>query len=767
MKKILSILFGLLIFTVWAQESPLRQIRVSNQTALNQAIRNSKPGDIIIMTNGVWKNIRIEFKASGTVERPIVLKAETPGKVTIEGESNLKIGGSFLIVKDLYFKNGYTPTKDVIQFKVDDQTVANNCTITNCVIDTFTQPERSMPDHWIEFWGRNNELSNSYITGKYNSGPTIMVRLDGNENIKNYHKIVNNYFGPRPRKGGPHGETIQIGDSYTSMVPSHTIVNNNLFDHCNGEVEIISSKSNDNQITNNIFFESEGSVVLRHGNYAKIDGNVFIGNDNSEFIGGIRVINTGHWITNNYFYKLRGKMFRSPLAVMNGIPQSPQNRYNQVTDVVVAYNTFIDCVAPLQFGVGSNVDQSEVLPKTEIRSARPKRMIVANNLIYNHTADDSPIIAHDKLDGITFKENILNPENKNNINSDGMIVKNFNVHEISKYLFVPATNFTEIYQGFDFNAIKTDIFGTERTTKNAVGCTIVPVKDHTVLISKKNYGTSWFNPDTPIRKPKILKASSSKELVAQIARANSGDVITLKNGTYIFNKSLPVNKNLTIRTIIEQDKAELRFTGSGMGFQIYPATRLELENLIIKGNGTQNAFETLPKGMSRSYNLFLKNIEIDNFNSVLEVAKDSFADTISIANSVIQNTNFGLQLNKEIDDRGEYNAEFVLIENTKFNSVKNNILDFYRGGYDESTIGGYLVFKNNIVTHSGGSEKDQILMKNRGIVNVFISDNIFKINPVKTIAVLWGEKDQKPLNNTIEDSGEFRIVQNLKLKLMY
>jgi hypothetical protein len=80
--------------------------------------------------------------------------------------------------------------------------------------------------------------------------------------------------------------------------------------------------------------------VTRHGNYCTIDGNYFNGDDISENIGRIRLINTGHWVTNNYFYNLKGQNFRSPLAVMNGIPKSPLNRYNQVTDVVVAHNTW-------------------------------------------------------------------------------------------------------------------------------------------------------------------------------------------------------------------------------------------------------------------------------------------------------------------------------------------------------------------------------------------------------------------------------------------
>ena len=58
-------------------------------------------------------------------------------------------------------------------------------------------------------------------------------------------------------------------------------------------------------------------------------------------------------------------------------------------------------------------------------------------------------------------------------------------------------------------------------------------------------------------------------------------------------------------------------------------------------------------------------------------------------------------------------------------------------------------------------------MKNRGIVNVKFVDNTFKNNPVKLVAILWGEKGQKEENTTLVNSGEIKIVQNLKLKLVY
>jgi poly(beta-D-mannuronate) lyase len=768
MKRTVLISSLLILFITCKLAAQTNSIKVTNINELNDAIKNCKAGNVIVMANGVWNNVEIAFYGNGTKENPITLTAEEKGKVTIEGASNLKIGGNYLEVSGLYFKNGYTPSENVIQFKIDNTKVANHCKVTQCVIEEFTQPNRDVSDHWVEFWGRHNALSNNYITGKSNFGPTVMVRLEGNENIYTYHQITNNHFGPRPRKGGPHGETIQIGNSETSMTPAHVNVSNNFFDRCNGEVEIISSKSNFNSFTNNVFFESEGSLVLRHGNYAKIDGNVFIGNDASKFMGGIRVINTGHWITNNYFYKINGEAFRSALAVMNGIPKAPQNRYNQVTDVVVAYNTFIDCKSPWQFSVGSNVSQSAVLPASEIRSARPERVVIANNLIYNQVADVKPIVNYDKVDGVAFKNNLINNENKSEVKPEGLITKDFSVTKKSNDLFVLNENINDVYAGFDFETITKDLFGNDRNSnKNSIGAIVNPVKENAVLIDKTKYGTSWFSPENGKTNPKTFNVSTSEALVNALKDANSGDVISLKKGKYTVNSNLKIDKDLSIVSKDKNNRPELIFTSEKTAFEMHPKGNLKLKNIVLTGNKSQNTFTTLDKNMSKAYNLFIDHVEIKNFKSVLEVSKGSFADSVLVTNSLIKNCERGFMLNKETNDGGDYNAEFVTITNTTFDNIQEVVLDYYRGGYDESTIGGNLLLKNNTITNSGKAEKDQILIKNRGIVNVAFANNTFKNNPVKVIAILWGEKGQEPGENTISNSGKIEVVQNLELKLMY
>ena len=775
MKKIIYS-FGLCMLLIACSNSLIvNSIKVTNIDELNKAIDSCKAGDQIILANGIWKDVQIKFRGKGTKDKPITIKAETTGKVTIEGESYLKFGGEYLVVEGLYFKNGFSPSNAVIDFKISSKDkpdeISNNCKVTNCVIEDFNKPKRDKSDLWVQFWGRHNTLSNCYIAGKTNRGPTVRVSIAGIESINNYHQIVNNHFGPRPVKGGPSGETIQLGDSYTSMSPSHTMVANNLFEECNGEVEVISSKTNFNIFKNNVFYKSEGSLVTRHGNYSMIDGNYFIGDGENENYGGIRIINTGHWVVNNYFYGLKGKSFRSPLAVMNGIPKSPLNRYNQVTDVVVAYNTYVNCSAPWQFGVGTNIAQAKVLPKSEIRSARAIRTTVANNIIYNEKGLESIVVENDKADGVAFMKNIINNQGVAFKDFDGGIIEaSLDLKKISDNMYIPTgiPNDFEAFNGFDFNTIETDLLRVSRKDNNSIGAIIGKDVFNPNILDKSKYGTTWFSNEVEARDPVIHAVTSAEELQTKINRASNGDVISLIKGVYNIDKSVVINKTLTIQS--EPDaKAQLIFSGASNTplFSLQPKGKLTINNIVLKGNISNYAFASLKQNMSNHFGLTVSNSEISNFNYVLKAYKESFAERITFENTTISNCENGIELSEEKNDKGDYNTEYLTINNCNFNTIKANVIDYYRGGYDESTIGGNLLLTNSTFINCGAKEKNKRLLNHNGIVNVNITKNTFKNNPVQFVSILWGAKNNVESDNNLMNSGQIKTEENLVMTMMY
>lgn len=770
-----SLFIGLFILILsscqTSKEGSLSSITVKDGAELQKALDSAKAGDEIVMANGVWKDVEIRFNRQGTEETPITLRAETPGEVFLEGQSDLKFGGEYLTVSGLYFRNGYTPSNAVVDFKINEDSVANHCRFTNSVIEGYNPPKRDRKDHWVEFWGRNNQMDHCYLAGKSNEGPTVRVEIKGNRNIKNFHQIVNNHFGPRPRKGGPKAETLQLGDSFSSMSPSNTTVAHNLFEECNGEVEVISSKTNFNEFRNNVFYKSEGSLVTRHGNYCTIDGNYFIGDGESENYGGIRIINTGHTVTNNYFFDLKGKNFRSPLAVMNGIPKSPLNRYNQVTDVTVAYNTWVNCPSPLQFGVGTNISQAEVLPPSEIRSARPIRTLLANNVIYNEVGDAMPIVAHDSIDGITFENNFIDNKGVTFPAIDGLESAEMTVNKINDYVWIPRlTNKKEIYQGFGFEEFKTDLFGNSRDGQDAIGAVGRPITTDPMILDKSKYGADWFSNEQPESNPNTLTATNvDGDLAAKITEAKDGDIVVLKAGTYRISEPLTINKKITLKSADENQKAELFYqgeTGTPL-LAMHPKGDLSLENINLKGTKTQYAFASLKDNMSSHYNLSVSKCSITDFDYVLKAYKESFAEEIAFTGTSLNNCTNGIELSEETNDKGDYNVEFLTVDLCTFNQIDANVIDYYRGGYDESTIGGNLMVTNSTFTNCGSKESNGILLNTRGIVNVNISNNTFQNNPVQLVALLWGAKNNSHSENVIKNSGKIVVEENLELKLVY
>ncbi|WP_036156612.1 chondroitinase-B domain-containing protein [Maribacter forsetii] len=773
MKKCFLLLaFVFLLLSCGEQSSSSSAITVKDINELNTAIAEAKPGDDIVMANGDWKNVNIKFVAYGNEKNPITLRAETPGEVLITGTSDLKLAGEYLKVNGLYFTNGSSPSSAVIDFGISEDSVANHCKITNSAIIDFNKAQRNQTDLWVLFKGRHNELDHCYIAGKSNRGPTVRIDLAGNNSIKNYHKITNNYFGPRPPKGGPSAETIQLGNSFTSMAPSHTLVANNFFDHCNGEVEVISSKTNFNEFRNNVFYKSEGSLVTRHGNYCIIDGNVFIGDENSEQIGGVRLIGTGHWVTNNYFYNLNGQTFRSPLAVMNGIPKSPLNRYLQVTDVVVANNSWVNCVSPWQFGVGSNTDQKDILPKSEIRSATPIRTTVANNLIYNDKGDKQPIVTHDSIDGIRFKSNVINNQGVMFKAVDGLTQKDFGTSIADGNILMPDNSLAEfeLYNGFEFDQITADLFGNSRADNNMVGAVIGKPVNKKDMMDVSLYGTDWYaNTASKNESGKTHSAGTTDELANVLSTANSGDTITLTAQQYSITSPLKIDKSITIMAATPEAKAIIEYEGAAKtpAFEMNPKGQLTLKNIQLVGNKEQYAFASLKNNMSSLYNLSIIDCEISNFDYVLKAYKLSFSEYITFTSTQIKNCANGIELSEETDDKGEYNAENITIDNCLFDGVAKNVIDYYRGGYDESTVGGNLIVTNSTFTHCGSKAEEGLLLNTYGIINVNLANNKFIDNPVKLVARLWGAKNNKSSNNEIKNSGELVVQENLPLKLMY
>jgi len=715
-------MFGLLlIFGVFAgSNSHAATIRVSSQSEYHNATKNLQPGDTVELANGEWANFEIVFSGIGEKDKPITLTAEEKGKVFITGLSNLRIAGEYLVVSGLVFKDGYTPTSEVVSFRRNKENLANNSRVTEVVIDGFNNPERTESDYWVSMYGKNNRFDHNYLAGKNNNGVTMAVRLNSEASQLNRHRIDHNYFGHRPILGSNGGETLRIGTSHYSMSNSFTVVENNYFDRCDGEVEIISNKSGGNVIRGNVFFESRGTLTLRHGNDNLVENNVFFGNG-VDHTGGIRVINKRQMIRNNYMEGLTGTRFGSAFVIMNGVPDSPINRYHQVENTTIINNTIINA-SHIELAAGSDSE----------RSAVPKTTRFNNNLVYNEDGKD-PFTIHDDISGIKFKGNVHNEM------AEFQIGSGFSSHDIKLIrqdngLLVPAGG-----------ALKGK--GIDADFK---------------VLDRSETGPDWYpKPEKTARfdtgQTHTIEADGD-QLIKAVANAKAGDVIELKPGNYLVEKIITLDKAVTIRAM-NGEKPTLEYERTTL-FEIQEGGALKLEGLIISGKSAPDVagnslVRTSRYSMLDAYDLIVRDCEVRDLDvnhsfNFLTVAKGTFAEHIEIHNSSFSNiTGAILPLDRETDDLGLYNAEYVVVTNSTFNNIGKAMLTIYRGGTDESTFGPHVEISDTSLVLVGGNKRNKTgaSVHLHGIQVVDIKNNEFKDSRPTRVVQTVGEPVTRIRNN--------------------
>ncbi|GAA4272558.1 hypothetical protein GCM10022258_18520 [Aquimarina gracilis] len=705
---------------------------VDSIEALHTAIKTAKPGDSIILAKGTWKNVELVFEGKGTKDKPITLTVEEKGQTSLEGASYLQMAGEYLVVSGLVFKNGFTPTSEVISFKKDKKNFASHSRLTECVIDNYSNPERREQDYWVGVYGKNNRIDHNHFEGKGNLGVTMAVRLNSKKFIENNHQIDHNYFGPRQTLGSNGGETLRIGTSHHSMSNSNTLVEYNYFDRCGGELEIISNKSCQNTFKNNVFYECRGTLTMRHGNETLVKNNVFIGNGIPS-TGGIRVINGQQTVENNYAIGLTGYRFGGALVVMNGVPNSPLNRYFQVADAKIKNNTFINCDY-IQLCAGSDQE----------RSAIPINSVMENNIFYNENKNDI-FTVYDDISGIQFSNNLISPNTKP-ISEKGFFPKKITLTKNSNGFLSPSD------KGLNTGAI---------------------LKEE--ILSKQNTGVSWYP-----KKNKVLTFNSGKTiqvapgintLFDAVKNSKPGDIIELTSvHGYLETKTINITHPLTITSFLE--KSTVLFEKKSL-FDIQNGGSLQLNRLIFDGKEAPDysgnaVIRTSKYSMNKNYKLIIndcqfKNLTVNHSYDVFKIFKNTVADTIKITNSTFSNISGNvLSLDKEIGENGIFNAEFVILKNNVFKNIDGAVLNLVRDGKDESTFGPFLTFDHNVVINVGNGKRN----KNKkaitlvGVQNTAIKNSIFQDSKGIQMHLVVGGPIAKVSNTNFFNSEKVVVTGN-------
>ena len=708
------ILLLLAIAGFYVAQAQALEVRVASQREYREAVKHLQPGDTIVLANGEWEDFEVLFVGAGKAGQPITLTAETKGRVLLTGRSNLRLAGAHLVVSGLVFTRGYSPTGTVIAFRRNKRELANHSRVTEVVIDHYNNPERYETDVWVMMYGRHNRFDHNHLEGKNNAGVTLAVRLDSEESRQNRHRIDHNYFGPRPVLGSNGGETLRIGTSRYSMNDSLTLVENNYFDRCNGEVEIISNKSGGNVFRGNLFYESRGTLTLRHGNGNLVEGNVFIGNHVAH-TGGIRVINKRQTIRNNYLYGLTGHRFGGALVVMNGVPNSPLNRYHQVEDTIIENNSII-ASDHIELAAGSD----------EERTATPRSSSFRNNLIYREDGMD-PIAVHDDVNGITFSGNLTNVINAAAI-ATGFDRVAFPLVKADNGLWYPG------------GALSARVVGASRNLK---------------VLKKASTGVSSY----PKPGPKARFDSGNtvsihpgeNALSNAISAAGAGDVIELAEGQYQVARTLVIDRPLTVRNAPARGRASIAFERTAL-FELADGGSLKLIGVKVTGASAPDVagnavIRTSRYSMLNNYALIIEDstiVDLDTNHSFdfFTSAKSTFADRITISRSTFRNiTGSVLSMNREIENLGIYNGEYIVISESAFSNVQGAVAAIYRGGTDESTFGPHFEMTRAKVDSVGQGRRNasRASVSLHGVQSITIRDNTWSDSqPIVIVETVGG-----------------------------
>jgi hypothetical protein len=258
-------------------------IQVNSLSALQTAINNAVPGDVIVLANGVYTaGTDITISKQGTAAQPITITAQTIGGAEITGTAGFNVvsPARYIIIC------GFRFTHSASQATMASGT--SFCRWTRNVFETPGDGEN------LSLNGNDHEVDYNTFQHKNAMGRFITLRGSGSQ-IGQRIRIHHNYFFDHNRQTANGAESVQIGLSGYSLSSGNSIIEYNLFEECEGENEMVSIKASAITFRYNTIRNCPAHLTLRHGNRNLVYGNYFINTP------GVRIFGDDHAIYSNHF----------------------------------------------------------------------------------------------------------------------------------------------------------------------------------------------------------------------------------------------------------------------------------------------------------------------------------------------------------------------------------------------------------------------------------------------------------------------------------
>lgn len=332
-----------------ASQSQPMTIPVASVSELYKAVDAAQPGQTILMADGVYNDVQLRVRASGTPERLLRLMARNPGRVVFSGDARLEIWGRYMVFGGVVFQNG---KRDPQQWQPHGPGLValygSHNRITDCAFDGFDEahsawittsltPDGQVPQYCrIDHCSFTNKLTFDQVINLNATPRAQQDSLRGGPPM--YHRIDHNFFS-NPRKPGNAGGAIRVG--YYRFDGGRCQIDSNLFMHQDSEPEIITSKSRENVYYANTFLNCRGTLNFRHGDQQVALNNFFIGTNTDFEYGGMFVWGSRHVIGCNYF-NLPATLRDRGSAALYLNPGAVGTEHALAYDMLVANNAFIN-----------------------------------------------------------------------------------------------------------------------------------------------------------------------------------------------------------------------------------------------------------------------------------------------------------------------------------------------------------------------------------------------------------------------------------------
>lgn len=327
-------------------------IPVDNAAAFIKAVAAAKPGDDIVVKAGTYElKTPVVVKTQATEAAPVLIRAEKVGAVVFKGTRTLSARDArWVTIEGFVFAHTFFPVKTWLDIRDCEHVRVTRCRFA--MDDTgATEKDKYMSvgielskyirvDH-CEFGPRTTRSTGDYVS---------------THNGSRYLQIDHNYFKHRANIGQNGGESVMIHGA--GVWAHYAIIEDNLFERCNGEGELIGLKSSRNTVRHNTFVDCEGAISIRDGSYNKVYGNTILSlmppkDPGYKQTGGVRIFGIHNEVVNNYMYRIYYPLEAEwgdadPVPEENGRTEDRETHGHNLAyvashDNLIAHNTFVDC----------------------------------------------------------------------------------------------------------------------------------------------------------------------------------------------------------------------------------------------------------------------------------------------------------------------------------------------------------------------------------------------------------------------------------------